>query len=188
AGGGDLARRDGPVQLGHRGADEVDHGHLRVLVQRDGDALLRGAEGVEQHAHAAVLVALDVLEQQGGAALLLADHVGDGAHLLIPVDVLGDALELADLLDARHPLAQVSHRHVRSFSSVPFWRRRLRCRRPYDASFSKRSLAWCSTCSRCSAVTRRAAWASWRSMASTMSSWACTMGGERCGRGPPGAW
>ena len=45
----------------------------------------------------------------GLSGLRLVDHLGDGAHLEIPVDA-GDALQLADPLDPRDPVAQIGMR------------------------------------------------------------------------------
>src|SRR5207245_10759702 len=56
----------------------------------------------------AVWRALDPLEEERGRADLLVGHVRDRAHLLVAAHLLGDPLELADRLDPRDPVAQVS--------------------------------------------------------------------------------
>lgn len=87
---------------------------IRVLLQRKCDAPHARAVDVPQvtRADGAFLESLRRVEQDGGRGLLLGDEIADGAHLLLDVDRLLDRDELADILRALQPFAQVLDRAV----------------------------------------------------------------------------
>ena len=84
---------------------------LRCVVERQAerqrDALDRGELAVERAK--ALGIAGHVVEQdrRRGAAALLGQHVGDGAHLDVPVGAV-DAHELAQLVHLLEPAAQAA--------------------------------------------------------------------------------
>jgi hypothetical protein len=93
----DHARLDAPFQA-------LDHGprqRLRGDAKRERDPVA-GAEQVGQGRHPG---ALDVLEQQCGAALI-GDQAAEGADLVDRIDLLADTQQLAALLEARDEIAE----------------------------------------------------------------------------------
>src|SRR5262249_4796855 len=84
------------------------------------------------------LVALDVLEEERGT-LLLEHAARDGAELPVPVDRGRDPSQLAFLVQARDPFAEVDEAH-RGSAGATSLRSRLNC--PTWSHEPKRSAMW----------------------------------------------
>ena len=99
--------RDRAGELGLAPLDQLHHGEPRRLADGEGEPVHARTQRIPERAEA-LGRALDALEEEGGRADLLMGHVGDRAHLLVAAHFFADPLELADGLDARDPVAQVS--------------------------------------------------------------------------------
>ncbi len=99
--------RDRVGELRLATVDQLHDGEPRRLTDSEGEAVHARAQRIPERAEPAGR-ALDPLEEEGRRAELLVGHVGDRAHLLVAAHLLGDPFELADRLDARDPVAQVS--------------------------------------------------------------------------------
>ena len=107
----DPRRHHFPVLL-HHILDQLRVRGVRWEAERQGHpAPVAEAAGEEPRA-APRLVALDVLEQEGGP-LLLEHAARDGADLAVPVDRRRDPAQLALLVEERQPLPQVHESHQR---------------------------------------------------------------------------
>ena len=109
----DLARRQ-RLELLHALVIALHDVDLAVVLerqpQREGDAADRGELAVQRAE--ALGVARHLVEQDGRrlAAALFGQHVGDGAHLDVPMGAV-DVLQLAHLLDLLQPAAQAAVLH-----------------------------------------------------------------------------
>src|SRR5258708_21028456 len=103
----------------------IDSGKFQHVIEFFFDAerqrnALRGGEMTEERAVPRLMIFNVVEDQRRGIGWMLAiEHVNDGAHFQIPVDVF-ERRELAALVDYRQPIPQAVVQHSRY--SLELWK------------------------------------------------------------------